>query len=233
MSDQYQKEYDEAMKKLEAGEPFTSTDEPAIADESTDTSKPDEVQTLKEQVARQDKALKDTQRWGHENATKLAKLEREHAEELRNKNRPPILDANPGLEDAIRHVSPKEEQPVQNNEPNLAYILENAVPGLDKLLENEDFQSKFIEVRDKQPDAWRDPLVAIRDVTNLVMQTTRDQAVAKAQKDFNSKQKKLESMSVPGGSGGSDSTKEVNEAKAVWDLSDADFAKMRRKAMGY
>ena len=228
MTDQYQKEYDEAMKKLEAGETITPE---VVKDEIEKPAKSDEIEELKLKFERQEKALKDTQRWGHENAARVANLERERDAQLKNANRPEILDNNPGLEEAIRHVVPAQ---AVRNEPDLPYILDNAVPGLNQMLDDKDFQDKFLKARDDSNGGWSDPLVAIRDVTNLVMQNTREQAIASAQKDFSSKQKKLDAMFVPGGSGSSDApAKEVDAAQSVWDMSNADFDKMRRKAMGY
>ena len=231
MTDQYQQEYDEAMKKLEAGETITPEPAEVVKDEVDSTDKPNEIDELKLKFERQEKALKDTQRWGHENAARVAKLEREREEQIKNANRPEILTANPGLEEAILHVVPQKSE---KNEPDLSYILDNALPDLNKMLDDKDFQEKFLKARDDSNGSWLDPLVAIRDVTNLIVQNTRDQAIAKAQKDFTSKQKKLDAMFVPGGSGGSEPVaKEVDAAKAVWDMSKADFDNMRRKAMGY
>lgn len=233
MSDQYQKEYNAAMEKLEAES--KKTDENTLVEETPEAEEqqaeaqtPDEIQLLKEKLEKQEKALKDTQRWGHQNAAKLAKLEKEREELIKQQSRPDILDANPGLEEAIKHIA----QPTAQKD--LVQTLETALPELDGLLNEEEFKEKFFPLRDSSIEQWKaDPLSAIRDISALQTKYLQDKAVANAQKDFAEKKKKLSSMSVPGGSGGKGLSKEVDEVKQVWNMSKADFDKQRAKVMGY
>jgi len=233
--DTYQEEYDAAMAKLEAGEdPIISTElEAGNQDDGQQTDeKPFSIS--KEEFEKLNKALKDTQRWGHQNATKLAKLEKEKEEQQRASTRPSILDDNPGLEEAISYVA----QPVSTQEPDrnaqLIGTLEKALPELDGLLDEEGFKTAFFELRKDSIDSWLDdPLSAIRDISTLQTKYQSDKAVSNAQKDFEAKKKKLGSMSVPGGSGGKGLAPEVDEAKDVWNMSKADFDKQRAKVMGY
>jgi hypothetical protein len=219
------------MEKLEAEAktPTTSTQEEVPNEEVNEEAQtPDELQALKEQLAKQEKALKDTQRWAHKNSSELAALKREREELLKQQSRPAILDDNPGLEEAIKHIA----TPTSNK--GLVETLETALPQLDSLLDEEDFKKVFFAKRDESIDAWKaDPLSAVRDISALQTQYLQDKAVANAQKDFTEKKKKLSSMSVPGGSGGKGMSKEVDEVKQVWEMSKADFDKQRAKVMGY
>lgn len=229
----YQEEYDAAMAKLEAGEKLTTStvDE---ADVNTDAQTPDEIQELKEKLAKQEKALKDTQRWAHKNSTELATLRREREDQVRAASRPAILDDNPGLEDAIKHVATPASQQEPDANAQLIGTLEKALPDLDGLLDEEDFKKVFFELRKDSIDDWlEDPLSAIRDINALQTQYRSDKAVANARKDFEAKKQKLSSMSVPGGSGGKGISPEVDEVKQVWSMSKADFDKQRAKVMGY
>jgi len=228
---QYDIEYDAAMAKLEAGEPITSQEEVVIEPEGLEQQEPDELQALKEKLEKQEKALKDTQRWAHKNSAELAALKREREQQDYAASRPSILDDNPGLEEAIKHVAaPKEQSP---NAP-LVQVLEQALPELDGLLNEPDFKERFMELRKDSIDTWLDdPLSAIRDISSQITNYQSEKAVANAQKDYQTKQRKLSSMSVPGGSGGKGISKEVDEAQAIREMSTQDFNKMRAKTLGY
>lgn len=228
-SDTYQQEYDAEMAKLEAGDTSTSKVE---AEANTETQTPDEIQALKQQLANQEKALKDTQRWGHGLSNKVANLEKERENLKKQQSRPTILDDNPGLEDAIKHIAGTNEQ--ENPDVPLVAALERALPELDGLLDYPDFKDQFMDLRKDSIDAWRqDPLTAIRDINKLQSTYQSGKAKNDALKDFQEKQKKLGSMSVPGGSGGKGISKDVDEAQAMRDMPKAEFDKLRSKVMGY
>ena len=231
--DTYQIEYDAAMAKLEAesgDKPETNTSPVENVEAQAEASQqtPDEIQLLKEKLEKQEKALKDTQRWGHQNAAKLAKLEREREEAIKQQSRPTILDDNPGLEEAIKHIA------TPSTQKDLVQTLETALPELDGLLNEDEFKELFFPLRDSAIDTWKaDPLSAVRDISALQSKYLTDKAVANAQKDFAEKKKKLSGMSVPGGSGGKGQSQEVDEVKQVWNMSKAEFDKQRAKVMGY
>lgn len=248
--DEYQKVYDTEMARLngEAAPVEVATTEPEaeviklkeepIAEETPSADKPIEldVKTLAEQLEATNKALKDTQRWGHQNAAELKALKKEREELERAKSRPEILDAFDGLEDAIRHVA-RVETPQQEdaNEKWLSSV-QTVIPEIEKLLEVPEFQQAAVRMRDQLGDSWLDPLVAARELGNLrssyYQHLAINQAKAAAAKDYEAKSKKLTAMSVPGGSGKSAPTK-LEGADEVWAMSDEDFIKQRTKVLGY
>jgi len=228
---EYDAEYAKEMERLEAGGSPITPEEEVVQEEQQE---PDELEALREQLAKNEKALKDTQRWAHKNSTELAALKREREEEQRAQSRPAILDDNPGLEEAIKHVATPVYQQEPDKNAQLIGTLEKALPELDKLLDEEEFKTIFFELRKDSIDAWLDdPLSAIRDINTLQTKYQSDKAVSNAQKDFEAKKKKLGSMSVPGGSGGKGMSTEVDAAQAMREMSDADFARLRNKTLGY
>lgn len=136
---QYQREYDEALAKLEAGASidditpprnedgtFAKAEEAEVKPEAEATPEPvaepevkpeekpaiDPVEELRLKLEKAEKALKDTQAWGTKNAQRLAELERERERQQREASKPAILEQAPELEDAIRYVTqdPQQEQ---------------------------------------------------------------------------------------------------------------------------
>lgn len=238
---EYQEAYDKEIKRLETeAKPeaeITSPEEP-IVEIKTETKEPkdDKSETLEEIKARLDsteKALKDTQRWGHQNAVKVAKLEKERLAEKHNANRPKILDENPGLEDAIKHVSTPQQEPQQV----WLETVGNAISDIEQLLGDKEFHDKASAIKNELGDEWNNPIVAIRELSDLKVEHLRNKAVQgaveKARKDFEAKSKKRVGMEVPGGGGGSSQVKSEDEVKKVWDMDDNSFQKMRAKVLGY
>lgn len=128
-----QKEYDEAMAKLEAGDkPTTSrapdgtfakqettpveANEPAAESEApkaeaveptTDEAKPaepDPLEELRAKLAKAEKMANDNKSWATKVAQELAEIKRAKELQERAASKPPILDQHPELEQAIRHV---------------------------------------------------------------------------------------------------------------------------------
>lgn len=246
MSDtEYQKEYDAAMAKLEAdasGKSTTTastttseaktTDAPLAKDAKTEA--PDiaaEMERLRKETESNAKALKDTKAAFTRTSQELAALKREKEQEKHAAARPAILDANPGLEEAIRHVKP---DPKPDPMAQVAGVIEKAIPDLERMLDDAEFKAKVDAARPSD-GAWADPLIAIRDITAVRSDFIRDKAVSTARADFEKKSKKLGAMEVDGGTGGAggSDTKQVDAAKAVWAMSATDFAKQRAKTLGY
>ena len=111
---EYQKAYDDEMNRLEAGtepekvdDPITEpgkAEEPEKAPEA-EPEKPDPLADIQARLDKTEKALKDTQAWGTRNAQELAKFRKEQEEHAHKASRPLILDEQPELEEAIRHVA--------------------------------------------------------------------------------------------------------------------------------
>jgi len=244
MSDRFtpeqQAEYDKEMQRLEAeanGSAVKKIEEAPAATTSHD-AKDDGAETaaqMAERLAKAEKALKDTQRWAHENAAKVKRLEREAEERKRLEMRPTILDANPGLEDAIKHVV----EPAKKQLPQEEWLqaVSHAIPDVETLLADPAFSKSAHEKRAELGVDWDNPLTAIRELSDLkanhLSNRNTQMALESARKDFEAKAKKRNAMDVPGGSGGRDVTRKTDEVQAVWAMSNEDFAKQRAKVMGF
>lgn len=233
-----QEAYDKEMQRLEAEAPGKGTEtpskveEPAKAEPKTDDGKT-EVSELRAKVESLEKSNSDTKRWAQQNAAEVKRLKLEADERKRQENEPPILAANPGLADAIKHVAGAPKAP----EENWLQAVGKAIPDVEALLSNPEFHEKAQERRRNLGAEWDDPLNAIRELTDLKASHIRDQAVRgaveTAKKDFEAKAQKRSAMNVPGGSGGKDSQKQVDEAERYRTMSNAEFAKERSRVMGY
>lgn len=245
---EYQKEYDAAMAKLEADAGGKSADKPAESNTSqvqagadkdapSADAKPDvaaELEKLRKDQESTAKALKDTKAVFTRSSQELANLKREREAEKHAATRPPILDANPGLEEAVKHVVAA-ARPEPDPMARVAGVIERALPDLEEMLNNSAFKAKVDAARPSD-GAWADPLIAIRDLSAIRAEHIRDTAVASARADFEKKSGKLAAMEVAGGSGGGSGaakSEKVDEAKKVWDMSKADFDKSRAKTLGY
>lgn len=240
-----QEAYDKEMQRLEAEAAadkgvkteVKATELTSKAEEKpADKAKPDEtVDETKARLESLEKAFKDTQRWGRQNAAEVKRLKEEAENRKREQSRPAILDANPGLEDAITHVAGKPNDRATHEQKWLESV-GTAVPDLETLLGDPAFEQKAKARRDQIGSEWDNPLVAIREITDLKVSHLRDKAVTAAseaaRKDFEAKAKKRSGMEVPGGSGGRD-TKGTDEAERYRTMSNAEFAKERAKVMGY
>lgn len=230
--------YDKEMQRLEAEasgkgvETPSKVEEPAKAEAKTDDGKT-EVDALRAKLESLEKSNSDTKRWAQENATKVKRLEKEAEERKRAETKPAILEANPGLEEAIKHVAGT-PQPGQDN---WLQTVARAIPDVETLLSDPGFAAKAQERRSNLGADWDDPLNAIRELTDLKTSHLSNRAVGTAveaaRKDFEAKAKKRGAMHVPGGSGGLDSSKEVDEAKRWAEMPKAEFDKARSKVMGY
>lgn len=253
---EYQAEYDKEMKRLEAeagantdkkvDKPDTTTSKADDkADEKTAEKKADDAKTetaaeLTARVEKAEKALKDTQRWGHENAARVKRLEKEAEDRKHAAKRPEILDANPQLEEAIKHVAgtKADEKPPQEQWFESVTV---AIPDVNTLLGDKDFYAQAAAKKAELGSEWDNPLIAIRELSAMRTEHLSKQnvqaAVEAARKDFEVKSKKRTAMEVPGGSGGKDAStttsKEDEEVKRFRTMSTADLNKERSRVLGY
>lgn len=242
-SPEFKEAYAKEMERLEAeaNPETTSKVEPKI-EQKVEPDKPEPVKAesanteADQRFAKIEKALKDTQRWGHRNANEVARLQRELDEERHKKNRPAILDSNPGLEDAIAHVA-RVSEPKTDPAANWLNAVSTAIPDAEELLSNPEFLAKAQERKASVGTDWDNPLVAVRELSDLKIDHLRNKAVnsavEQARKDFQVSANKRTAMQVPGGSGGQDSKVQTDEVKKVWDMSQEDFDKQRARVMGH
>lgn len=221
---EYQEAYDKEMKRLEA------------VPEKKETITPDERhEVVKADIDRLEKALNDTKRWAHQNAAEVARLKREADDRKRTETRPAILDANPGLEEAIKHIAP----PIPEKSKDEIWLesVQRAVPDVEGLLNDQAFHAKAKAKQAELGEAWMDPLIAIRELSDLRAGHMRDQAiqgaVEQARKDFEEKSTKRSAMTVPGGSGAKPVQVKDDEAERIRNMSDKDFRAMRAKTLGF
>lgn len=254
-------EYDEAYKKemerleAEAGKKNakevkaddkadSNTSEAKSQDKADDgnTESADEIkarlETAERNLEKAQKAIRDTQRWGHKNAEEVARLRKDAEERKRTEKRPAILDANEGLEDAIKHVAGTREEVKPAPQELWLHSVSKAIPDVETLLADQAFFAKAKEKQAELGPDWDDPFVAIRELSELKVSHQSEKraqaAVEAARKDFTKKSKERNAMEVPGGSGGKDqSTTNNDEAERIRTMSAADFNKMRSKVMGY
>lgn len=257
--EQYKKEYDAELAKLDAAEqgkqpePITA---PVAAPEKTPEAAPpaakveaptepvtQPVETVEELRARLEKAEKqarDNQAWGTKQAQELAALKRDKEQRQREASRPAILDANPELAEAVRYVVSDDSVAQQDQEQQRVAAWQTAVqavhPGIlgtdiDPQLE-EAIMARFASLGDEVMD----PLKAIREITA----EKEAFAVRKATERFaaeHAKQAEKSAMSVPtpGGGGGNRQAPDADAdaAKRILNMSDADFEKEVRRVKGY
>lgn len=240
-SPEYQEAYQKEMQRLEAEAGKTTevvVDKPAATTSEKIEEKPvdDPVKELTAKVEKLDKALKDTQRWGHTNAAEVARLKKAAEDRERTETRPALLDANPGLEDAIKHVAGR-EKPKEAPEEWLSTVA-RALPDVETLLSDQEFHAKAAARRAELGPAWDDPINAIRELSSIrtehLSQKNATAAVEAARKDFEKKAGKRTAMSVPGGSGGKDAPPDQDDAvKRYQTMSTVDFEKERQRVMGF
>lgn len=252
----YQKEYDAAAAALEAaasGTPVVPevitapTPEPEKAPEVTpepvlEPGKPvDELAELKERLAKAEKIAHDNHVWGTKNAQRLAEIERERQQREREASKPPILEANPDLADAIRYVAsdpaPQQEAAQRQTEQQQQWkqTIETAIPGaFDENLDPELFAA--LAARRDAPGAdWTNPLNVIRDITAEKLAFAERQ-VGKRFAAEAAKQAEKSAMSVPGSGGGGTraaTNPDLEAVQRIQNMSDAEFAKEVKRVKGF
>jgi hypothetical protein len=247
-----QKAYDEEMTRLDAEAAkattgseqaeATTTPAPVVNDQAATTPPPaaatgETDSEVAKRLASVEKALADTQRWAHQNAAEVKRLKKEAEERERAAARPAILDDNPGLEDAIKHVSGAAPVAANSQENNWLETVNGVLPDLENLLETSpDFRALAQQKRTEMGASWNDPIAAARELGQLQAQYQSKQATASAveaaRKDFALRQKKSTAMQVPGG-GGSKTVTDTSEVDRINNMSDAEFAAMRNKTLGF
>lgn len=240
----YQKEYNEALAKLDGTAEATIPAEPeAVAEpekaeiEAETPAEVDPLEELRTKLEKTEKALRDTQSWGTKNAQRLAEIERERVERERAAARPEILDANPDLADAIRYVTtdPAPQHQAERQQQTWQEMVQTAHPGIFDLSIDPELEAAVVARREAVGDAWNDPLVAIREITAEKLAFTERQ-VGKRFAIESAKQAQKSAMSVPG-TGGSASRAAVDPdaeaAHRILKMSDAEFAAEVKRVKGY
>jgi hypothetical protein len=240
----YQAEYDKARAELDAAATKGATtevkQEPVTevkTEEKVETAntEPDPIEKLTRELESTRKALNDTKAWGTKNAQALREFERKRELQEREASRPQILEANPELEAAIRHVTsdPKPQIERENKQESWKEMVRGAIPDIDELLNDEEFQKALTERKSKSEGGWESPIEAIRDMTAEIR--ARDERIIA--KRFLAESKKLgekTAMSVPSSGGKTTVTQSDDDAevKRIKNMSSAEFAKEVKRVKG-
>jgi hypothetical protein len=230
----------EKAPEPEKSEPEPTPKEEPTQDEAKDETpkESDELAELRKRFEANEKALKDTQAWATKLSQERAAEKREAERRAREASKPSILDANPELADAIRHVVSDQPRQEEQVDPRAQWqaVIEKAHPGIFSTSIDKELEKDLGERLAAMPDESKaDPLEVIREITEgkLAFATRKfeRQAAAEAKQA-----KEKAAMSVPGaGAGGSRTVADPGQAdvQRVQTMSEADFEREYRKARGY
>lgn len=245
--EQYKKEYDEAVAKIDSAaepaitEPQKIEVEPVLKVENEAkvelVAEPLTFEALQRDLEATKKALKDTQAWGTKNQQRLAEIERERQAAERERTKPAILEANPDLAEAIRYVASDPEPQLQQEDRETVWreTVAKVHPGIFDADIDKELESSLMERLTALGDAISDPLVVIREITEGKLAFAERQ-IGKRFTIEAQKQAQKQAMSIPGQGGGTERVsvdKELAEVNRIKNMSDADFAKEVKKAKGY
>lgn len=236
--EQYKKEYDEAIAKLDGtAEEEATTPEPEPEKEpekepvvEETKPEPDPLAEVRAELEKTKKALNDTKAWGTKNAQRLAELERQTKQQAK----PEILDANPELADAIRYVT-SEPTETEKQIQNWQAVVQAAHPGIFDLSIDPELEAALVAKREALGEAWFDPLIAIREITAEKLAFIERQ-VGKRFAIEAAKQSQKSAMSVPGAGGSANRAAPDTDQESVQrilKMSDAEFAKEVARVKGY
>lgn len=203
--------------------------------------KPDELAELRARVEKAEKIAKDNQAWATRLAQERAQEKREREQREREANKPAILDANPGLDEAIRYVAqaPAQQQTETPDEKQAkwAAAVETAHPGIfTSALDPELEQALVARLSALDEASKQDPLVAIREITAEKL-AYGERQVGKRFAAEAAKLKEKSAMSVPGAGAGAGPKGPVVDAQLaevdrIRNMSDADFQREVRRVKG-
>ena len=249
---EYQKQYDAARAELDAAaqgikpeattapepEPVKEADPAPAEQEAAPAPVVDELAELRAKVEKAEKALKDTQAWGTKNAQELARIKREQEQAQRDASRPAILDANPELAEAIKYVAhdPAPQRQAEEQQEVWFRTIDTVHPGIFAADADPELIAALVAKRDASPDAWADPLVAIRDISAEKLAHAERQ-VAKRLAVETAKKAEKSAMSVPGAGSGTarkaPADPEAEKVQRIQSMTPAEFAKERARVLGY
>lgn len=257
MSDEqteYQKEYDKAYaeldeevkpaeaepeKKAEAATPEPKTESAEEQKPAVEVKQePDEIAELRARVEKAEKIAKDNQAWATKLAQERAAEKREREAQQRAASKPAILDANPELADAIRHVvsdpAPRHQEEQQTNQ--YESVINKAHPGIFDEDVDPELRSKIAERWKSLGETAADPLEVVR-IINEEKLAHAEQVIGKRFAAESAKQQQKSAMSVPG-AGANPVVKppidaQLAEVQRIQNMTDAEFAKETRRVRGY
>jgi Meckel syndrome type 1 protein len=213
-------------------------DPPAAAPGAAPAKPVDELADLKARLERTEKIARDNQAWATKAAQEAAALRKAQEQRDREAAKPPILDANPELADAIRYVAGDPAPQHQAAERAAAFqsTIEKAHPDAFSTDMPEELQQSIAKAWTELGDAAQDPLEVVRVITQEKLAFTERQ-VGKRFAAEAARQQEKSAMSVPGAGASSvaraPEDTQLAEVKRIQNMSDADFAKEVRRVKGY
>lgn len=232
---EYQKLYDEEMRKLEATD---SKKEEVTTSEAKEEVDP--IAELQKRVEKAEKATEDTKKWGHQQAQIVARLKREADERKKaeqDEKLKPFFDANPDLKQAIEVTAGVQRQ---TPEEILVENVSRAVPDIHVLLNDPEFAAKAAKRKDELGEAWTDQFTVIRELNELRTEHKTlkmvEEIKSQVRKDFEERSSKLGAMEVPGNTGRRNTVEtksQEDEVKRYQNMTRADLDKERKKVLGY
>lgn len=267
--EQYQKAWDELDAAAEGAKPETTTAEPEKTEEAAPEPEPTtseetkvEEETVEQKYARlqaeyekAQKALQDTQRWGHEKAAEAARLKREQEQAKLAQQKPELLASIPELEGAVDHVlaarlareqedAEKAQQQYQERFQQNLHMVVSVIPEVPELLKDPDFYAAM-EKRREAVGAEKfdlDPALMLREISaekqareRLAWEAQQQAAIEAARKDAEKQARAKASMAMPGASTGAARTPSAKALtpEDVWNMSEEDFRRMTSKVTGF
>lgn len=212
----------------------TKTDEVPPKQADADPT-PDPIAELRNELEKEKKRALDNQKWATKVAQELAEIRREKEQREREAAKPPVLERNPGLEDAIRYVAESPRPQAPDPMQQWMQIVDSAHPGIFNADADPELIDALVAKRDASNGAWlADPLLAIREIT----ETKLAHAERQMQKRLAAEQQKASAksaMSVPGAGAtvkaAADSA--ADEVKRIQSMTPAQFEQERRRVLGY
>lgn len=196
-----------------------------------------ELAEIKARLEKAEKIAKDNQAWATRMAQEAAQLRREREQQQREATRPAILDANPELAEAIRHVvnDPQPRHKAEDEHAIWVETIDKAHPGIFSVDIDPELEKDLAARLDQLGEAKRNPLEAIRVITEGKLAHAERQ-IGKRFAAEAAKLAQKSAMSVPG-AGRSGAPAPVDTALAevqrFQNMSDAEFQKEVRRVKGY
>lgn len=249
----YQKQYDAALIELDAGAapatpPQKEEVKPAPAEAEPAKTEPeapkeevappvDEAAAARERIAALEKQVADNKAWATKEAMRRAELERQWEDERRAASRPAILDERPELVEAIRYVAndPAPQRQAEQAHQTWMQTIEAVHPGIFAADADKELVDALVAKREASGEAWNDPLIAIRDISEAKLAFNERQTAKRVAAEYATKAAKS-AMSVPAAGGGvarAPVDKDAEDVNRIKNMSDKDFEAERRKVLGY
>ena len=265
---EYEEVYQQALKALDekdeaAAKPPATTTPPAVdeppgkGDAEIPGAVQERIDTLQLQLDSAVKSQQDTRTWAQGIVQRFRDFQGKMQEGGGDK--PLLLNDLEGLEEAIEHVIttkgvgqpaddgldyPGDGAPVQEYTPEQWIgIVHTTIPDMDELMKDADLLKTVEGAKDKMGADWKNPLLAIKAMSDIRSEHLHGKKVADAVKtaieQYGRTQRRAGDMELEGGGGGpgdsatlpASDNPEVNDAAHWNNMSAEEFEKRRQKVL--